>query len=370
MTCLFLFYCQLYSKTDYLSDLKAHIKFSIMPDDEKSTGYSLLHNVINLFANKVSNYAYVDLLTAANLCMIIILSFSIYLMTLFIRNYYDNYAQTYSLKSTFLTFGTSLVSMIITVMPGVSEGVYLGNGTPNPWHNPTYLICRPFSMLVFLMFIIVLNQSIKNQISKINLFLLTLFALLSMWFKPSFLISFLPTMACILGLFLLKKKIQLKNAVLIGCSFLPAVIIIIFIYKFVFHGKSDNSISFGIGEFWHLYSKNLLISLALGMSFPIYVFILKIKNLNLDFQIAALNYFFSFLIVYFISETGERAAHGNFFWTYLFAMFFMFLVATKIFFLESKFTTWQKTLGFVLYGAHLGSGILYFSQILKGKVFF
>jgi hypothetical protein len=370
LICFFLFYNQIYSKNDYLSDVKAHIKFSIYKIDNQPAGYSLLHSLVDFFANKVSNFAYIDLQSAANLGMAMLLTFAVFFTILIIKNYFDDDVNVLNLKTMMLTITTMLVSMIIVALPGAKSFVYLGVGTPNPWHNPTFLICRPFSLLVFLLFIMVFNQAFNKRINYLQYIALGVFAILSMWFKPSFMMSFLPTIALIVLYNWYKAKIDFGFIVKLIFTFLPAVVIIVIVYKFVYQSQTSNAISFAPGAYWYLYSKSVLFSLLLGMLFPIYVFILKIKNLSLEFKIAGLNFLIAFIIAFLFTETGDRAAHGNLFWTYMFAMFFMFLVATKSFFLESKFYIWQRILGYMFYAAHLFSGIIYFIYIFKGKAYF
>lgn len=370
LVCFFIFYCQIYSKNDYLSDLKAHVRFSIFSSESEPSGYSLLHSLVNFFAKTVSSFAFIDLQSAANLGMVIMLTIAIYLTALLIKNYFDGAPDTFNFRTIILTFSTLIVSMIITTLPGTGKFVYLGVGTPNPWHNPTYLICRPFSILVFLLFLEVFRQAQENKTNYLHYIGLALFAIISMWFKPSFMMSFLPATALIVLYYWFKHKIGAPVVLRLLFTFLPSVIIIVLVYKFVYQGQSKSSISFVTGDFWYLYTKSVLLSILLGMLFPVYVFVLKIKDLSFEFKVAALNYIIALLIAFFVAETGDRAAHGNMFWTYMFAMFFMFLVATKTFFLESKLYLWQRILGNLFYAAHIISGIIYFVNVFKGKSYF
>jgi len=366
----FLFYCQIYSKTDYLSDLKAHVRFSIYTIDNKPSGYSLLHSLVNFFAKTVSNFAFINLETAANIGMALLLAFAIFFSILLVKNYFDDAVDVFKVKTLVLSFTTLLVSMIITTMPGAGKFVYLGVGTPNPWHNPTFLICRPFSILVFLFFVAVFQQAQNKKVNYINYFALGIAAIFSMWFKPSFMMSFLPTIAILVLYYWFKAKLDIAFVFRMMLTLIPSVVIIIIVYKYVYQSQSSNSIGLAFGNYWYMYSNSVVISILLGMLFPLYVFVLKIKNLSIDFQIAALNYLIAFLIAFFFIETGDRAAHGNLFWTYMFAMFFMFLVASKTFFLDSKLYLWQRLLGYVFYAAHLFSGLIYFINVFKGKAYF
>jgi len=176
--------------------------------------------------------------------------------------------------------------MIILHFPESSNFVYLGISTPKPWHNPTFIACRPFSILTFIMFIIVLKQEINKSTILFNYFLLGFFALLSMWFKSSFMLSFLQTVALFLTYFWITKKIEFIRILKIGLTFFPTIIIIIILYKYVYANNSDNAIGFGFGDFWHHYSKNILISIILGILFPLYVIIIGAKKLTFDMKIA------------------------------------------------------------------------------------
>jgi hypothetical protein len=200
--------------------------------------------------------------------------------------------------------------------------------------------------------------------------LLSVSALLCMWFKPSFLISFMPALALTLLWLWYKGELKFKQLFIFGLVVIPALLVMLHINHLVYENASASQIKFSFGDFWKQHNKPVLISIILGVLFPVYVLIMSRKELKIDFILAALNYLLAFLIVFFITETGIRAEHGNFFWTYMFAMFFMFLVATKYFFIQNKYTLTTKIIGIIFYGAHLISGSVYFLHILQGKTYF
>lgn len=364
--CFFLFYCQIHSEKDFLSDLKSHLKFSTINENGQVIGYSLMHNLVDFTAQKISHIIFVDYQTAAMLILLILLSLAI-LSTIFLINYFfefDSSVKANQIQLAILSFTSMVVAMIIVTPLGGNNFVYLGTGTPNPWHNPTYLISRPFAILTFIFSIILLKQAIDNKIEWLKVMLLSLSAMFCMWFKPSFLISFLPALAITLLWLWYKGQVKFKQLIIFGLIVIPALLVMMYINHLVYENASASQIKFAIGDFWKQHNKPVIVSILLGTLFPLYVLIISRKELKLDFVLASINYLLAFLIVFFMTETGIRAEHGNFFWTYMFAMFFMFLVATKYFFIQNKYPFTLKIIGSIFYGAHLISGIIYFLHIL------
>lgn len=271
--------------------------------------------------------------------------------------------------NSFLTFSLLTVSMIVP--NPFSSPYYLGIGTPNPWHNPTYMFCRPFSLLVF---IYLINSYHKHQAKTSfakDLVLVAIFSLLSMSAKPSFLISFLPAVCIVFVILLIKKEVSIKYIIGVGLSLLPALIPLLLLNSAVYGSPQANGkVILNPGGVWQTSRYGIPLSIVLGMAFPLYVFAIKIKKLPLSFILAFVNYVIASLVFYFLAESGERYIHGNFGWTYMFGMFFMFFVSMEEFFLKHRYGKAVSSVGWGLFLLHFLSGLFYLTWIGFGHSYY
>ena len=127
------------------------------------------------------------------------------------------------------------------------------------------------------------------------------------------------------------------------------------------------------------YANYPLLSILQSIAFPLWVFVMNIKELLKDKTYSFLNlvWFFSFLEYIFLQEIGSRINDGNFDWGNSFGVFLLFIAA--IYMLESnrldinfnKLHS-KKTRDFYFYGAyillslHFISGIIYFIRLITG----
>jgi hypothetical protein len=367
--CLFIFYSQATSKTGYPSDLRDHIGFAMDPGNYAAAGYSFLHQFVMVLA-KFFSFLCPSREIVYSLMMIFSLVASLLFSVLIIRNYFHKrYKDINPYSIDFMSFSLMLVSMII-INP-FSHPYYLGTGTPNPWHNPTYIFCKPFSILVFLFLLKSFdNYNLKTDYLK-ELFFLSFFSVLSMWAKPSFLMSFLPTVAFIFIYKFIKKDVSFKFLFLVALSMLPSLIPFFIMNNTIYHSSnSTNTIIVAFGKVWGNHSKLIPLSIVLAMAFPLYVFILKVKKLSTPHLLAFINFIVAMLIYLVLAEDGKRMYHGNFSWGYMFSMFFLFFVSIEEFFFKKNVSPTLNKVGRGLFLLHLISGLYYLSVIATGSSYF
>jgi hypothetical protein len=367
----FIFYCQATSTTGYPSDLPAHIGFITNPGGcgDPSAGYSLLHQLIRLGALIL---AFLKINIGGINSILIILTlvvsqlFTLILIRFFLK---ERYKEVNPYFIDFFSISVMLISMVI-INP-FSPPLYLGTGTPNVWHNPTYIFCKPFCLLVFIFLLKSYDYFIEKKEYTKMLFLLSLFSVLSMWAKPSFLMSFLPSVAIIFIYKYFKKEISIRFLVLLAISLLPSIIPFIYTNYKVFHyPNSTESVIIAVGRVWNAQSKNIPLSILLAMAFPLYVFILKVKKLSTPHLLVFINYLTAMLIYFLFAEKGFRMYHGNFSWGYKYAMFFMFLVSIEEFFFKNRPAPLLYKIGWVLFLLHLLSGLYYLIIVALGHNYF
>jgi hypothetical protein len=362
IVCAYLFYMQSTNKEIFISDCPPHISFIINPALSEAAGYSLLHKIISichLF------FPSPNIEKAVTFCMISLESlaviYSIYLMFNFFKQTYNN-----SKMALLFALVLSMVSMLI--MQPNAYSLYLGNWSPNPWHNPTFIFAKPFCILAFML----ASKLVSGIVEPAKTF--TLFAIvmaISVWAKPSFYLSFAPAIAIYTSIRFINKKIVLYDAIRMALCLLPAAIIIFWMNLSIYNStNSTNQVVIAAGKVWHLFSKNIFLSIILGGAFPIITFIISYKKWQPMFILAFLNYIIALLLFYFVAENGDRLSHANFSWTYMFALFFMFFASVNQLYFQSEIKNKMYYVATAIFIAHIVSGIFYFGKIVSGNLYF
>lgn len=246
------------------------------------------------------------------------------------------FKNSYPINHYYLIF-LSILLLFITPLyiPQLTLGrFYLGSFTPTVWHNSTTIFLLPFAILLFILTIKQLNSFSWNKF-----FIIIGLVIINAAIKPSYLFVYVGALPFIL---LFTKYCNLKAVLK---QLLPAVIamlIIIFQKELIYETESVYSgnasvvlAPFKVYNAWHGFSlcKLLvffLISLITSVLFPLFVLIKKgIKRNDLTAIYTWVSYFGAILIFILFAETGERWAHGNFFWQIVPSTFILFLVAVK-----------------------------------------
>ncbi len=349
------------------SDFPAHIKFAFNSGNKDSMSYSLLHYAVKVLAQvlvlfKKKSFIYYQLGMIAVILAAQWYSFKI-LKTQFLNRNGN------VVKAGFLAIGLLIIAMLI---PDTSvRHIYLGIGTPNPWHNPTYLFSRPFCLLVFYYTLTCLS---KNHVNRKTYYLLGVFSILGMAAKPSFFLSFLPAVSLFVGIKFLFRKMDWKKVWKLGLALSFSIIPLLLIYFMAFdnnHVGSENQVIIAPGLLWNKWTHNQIpISIIKAIAFPLFVTLVNIRKIKLGMQLAWLNYIISGCIFYFFAESADRMYDGNFIWTYLFGILFLFVSSIDQFFINSENKNWVKGVGGVLFFLHLLSGIYYLNNQLIGGGYF
>jgi hypothetical protein len=204
-------------------------------------------------------------------------------------------------------------------VPKFNPQLYLGQGSPNTWHNPTNLMVKPFAIVLFLMIVMVLDQIERGKkISLKQWGWITLLLFLSVLAKPSFIQGMIPA----LGIFLIIKCVMNKFCYIrvyfqLCCCFIPAVLWMVYQFIYAFYVGEGGE---GIGVCWLLVMKlsspNVWISTLLVLAFPITYIIFNIRTSveSTDIQMAFLLVVVTWLEYAFFYEKGSRLSHGNLGW--------------------------------------------------------
>lgn len=360
---VYLTYMQVYSTGDrFVSDITEHNIFAFSGSEYSLYGL-ILYPIGKFFSFSVMQIWSVIILSISDIFSIIIVKF---ILTKYIEN---------RSICNFLSIALFFVSMLIVIGPLLYNSTYLGVGTPNIWHNPTFTLARPFSILVFYFTIkITSNIKEKKQLLVNDFILLSIFALLSCASKPSFLFVFVPAYAIYLLIYMIRNKFKnFISYLLIAVPFIPCLFVLYIQNSILFSDNNENQILFGYNTLWSDIAPyhSVLYAIVLACIFPLFVFIVDIKKHNAENILCFLMVLIGIFEIIFFSECGERSLHYNFFWGYYFALFFAFLYSSIQFFMVFKQRALIiKIIGIILFLAHLISGLYYFINLCLGDLYY
>jgi hypothetical protein len=293
-----------------------------------------------------------------------------YLATFFILYFHfkDNEYSKYDQKlSKIALVFASIVLMVgpISVF-SYPDRQYMAYFNGNPYHNPTYLLMRPFALLFFI-------SSLKNVYEKRGLLEIvfgSVFLFLTSIAKPSFTLSIVPSILLVLALrWSSIKKINYKFVSI--AIILTSLIVLISQFIIMYTGERGDRVIFSPFEAILIYVKDVptvLFSGLLSIVFPLVITIIYWQKIKLEFsfQLAWANFLLSLPFAYLLTEEIDMGS-VNFWWTPMIAVFILFLVTLKIFLgqvHEQKFEGKEKIIKVyfpsLILIAHIICGVVYY----------
>ncbi len=212
-------------------------------------------------------------------------------------------------------------------------GIYHGQYSPNPFHNPTHMAVKGFGLLLTMMGVDIFRR-MKNEKpiffkTDSNLFVsFSIILFVSIIFKPTFMYMILPAgfifMVTELIIVLVKKDYPIKNIfkVLIGIiiAVIPSLVLLIVESAVCAkYATVTSTVIFSFSkpfEVWHLYTLSVPNSVLLAMFFPIVIcicnpgFFLK----STEGRLAAFAYFTGLIEFSFLKDAGYQMQAANFAW--------------------------------------------------------
>lgn len=272
----------------------------------------------------------------------------------------------------------SLISMIITTVvmfvspiffftfPG---NLYLGYFAPNPSHNPTLILLKPFALIWFY---ILGDYFFKKANLKIMMVTIVT-VILATAAKPSFTLTILPAIA-LLMLFYIKKWREINWRLLIGVVGIPAVIMLGLQYLVTYSAGAGEKIIFAPFATLLVYSRDLpmvIVKIIMSIAFPLYVTIhyYKTSAREITFRLAWLNFLVGAALAVFFAES-TRLTQGNFLWSPYVGVFILFAITVSAYLpdlftrIKEKTIMWKDTIPAFLLLLHLFCGIFYFVKVL------
>ena len=260
-------------------------------------------------------------------------------------------------------------------VPFFNKTPYLGQGSPNIWHNPTTITVRPIALLVFLLVSSIVMKAREEEFENgipVGRAILTGFLLvLSCFAKPSFVQVFYPAIFTLMVIWLILfkgKNLKLGLQLLAVC--VPSLIVMILQFMIAFYSGNKGSGGVTIAPFVvaGARTRSMPISLLLLLAFPLLMLILAAirKSVSWSDVFVWIMLLWGLVFRLLLVEKGERTYHGNFSWGFMLAAYLVWFTAVrsylKLYFSE-QMTGNKRGVGFVLatlvLALHLLSGLYY-----------
>lgn len=260
-------------------------------------------------------------------------------------------------------------------LPFFNPEVYLGQGSPNVWNNPTYFAVRPFALLTTYLFICSAEDGFRSFGRSCILGALVLAGIIA---KPTYFQALMPAV-CVF--FALGRASQSpwghpcwRN---VATIFLPAIlfaivefVILFFVPSSTVESNNGGGFAFTLFAGWSKYTPNPVISIILLLAFPLYNAYVCKENLfsvKSPYLVLTLMLCVSLLEVLLIVETGAREGHGNFAWALYGSVFLFWVFGLSMYvkkWSKGELLLSQKVVGVALIVCHLISGLYYFLHLL------
>lgn len=240
----------------------------------------------------------------------------------------------------FLSFCLHIAAAIY--VPFFNKTPYLGQGSPNVWHNPTTIGVKWAALLVFMLTAAELTRLVRDRFEKnvriVPAIVIALLMVVSNLYKPSLVMVYYPAIfiICLVWLIRFRGK-NLKHCFELFFVCLPSLVLMIRQYMMSFSSGASEGGGLVIAPFKvaSIYSPNIAVSTLLLLAFPLYMLIVTLAERKMDMAD-----WFGWLMLLvglaeklLLAETGSRASHGNLAWGYLLAVYFVWFLAIRRFML-------------------------------------
>ncbi len=244
--------------------------------------------------------------------------------------------------------------------------IYVGQFTPNVWHNPTAIAALPFALASLLPLVRSARPTRGGALA--SGILLAVSALV----KPNFALAFLPAVA-------IHAAIRRWPLGLLARCALPATLVLAFQLSTGFEEERGSGIAFEPLTVWLKYTEfpagatHALGSLLVSFAFPVAFALLFGRHVRARGPLVLAWLALAVALVQFLlfAETGEWLYHGNFFWGTVPCLYLVF--AISIVELGRLDRARLGPLGraglplvWILLLAHVASGVLFWLHSLQG----
>jgi hypothetical protein len=237
---------------------------------------------------------------------------------------------------------------------------YLGNVSPNVWHNPTGVFAITFAVGLF-----IAATRLMNRVSVRAAAWTGLAMCLSLLAKPNYVMAFAPCYAPFL-LAALRRAVReegLRPRAAAGILFIvfgPGAVILAAQYVWL---TRDARIIFDPFSLWRNFNReHITAGILIGIAFPLAVFVCYPRRVNASQPLVLAWYTLAVGIGTNVCfrESGARLVDGNFFWGMNFADHVLFVASTA--FLVGQRNDLRRVFCFAVLGLHALSGVTWLAS--------
>jgi hypothetical protein len=254
------------------------------------------------------------------------------------------------------------------------DRMFLGYAPGNRYDSPTYVLLKPFALLMF----IGITDNLFTKWSWKKSLAMVIFILCASLAKPSFTLTILPALGVTVVLFYGRKLRNLNWLYIIGPIGATSVVVLLLQFVIAYSGDRGDRVLLAPFKTVMLYTPNIaLLAFLIIMSilFPLLVTLLywnKIKD-KLNIQLAWINFFIALVFGLIFAEQANFGSN-NFWNGVMIGAFFLFFVTVSYFgkiLITRKLTRmkllWKEHLLMTTLCSHLLCGIIYFMAILNSN---
>ncbi len=203
----------------------------------------------------------------------------------------------------------------ISIFTLAQRNLYLGYIGINVYHNPTVILLKTFSVLLFWLIMDHFQETNSALKQIVGISSITILNIIS---KPVYIICFVPVIVFMTFVRSIRKK-NVNYKLMIFGLIIPSVILLSILFLATYRTDDGGGIAFAPFEVIHQYIPTIggsISRLILSITFPLMVLVLFYKRILLEPRLIAAygTLLISILLMYLFKETGERMNHGNFWW--------------------------------------------------------
>lgn len=233
----------------------------------------------------------------------------------------------------------ALVSAVWT--PMLNPTVYLGAGSPNPWHSPTQMIAMAFMLLIVprtASMVDGFQRRLPQDGARANVPWREVWALAALLFvslaaKPTLLQAFMPAACLYFGVMWLQKPKNTPFFLRMLASAAPAIVLMVLQYMFYFGiivpSQGDMILSVTWGK-----AGEVAVSVLLTRLFPLFVLLTCVDRDTFKTPLMRLTLLMdavAILEMLLLSENGRRASDGNFGWAMMGSALMLWAVTLPVY---------------------------------------
>ncbi len=235
--------------------------------------------------------------------------------------------------------------------------IYYLQGGPNPIHNPTIVVCRPFGLLAFYFFCETMRAENKKEQNK-NIIIYALALIISVLGKPSFAFILIPACGIYVVLDYIRNR-ELSLVLKMLGSMIPVGLVLI--GQFIWIKKQAEILDVTFIHFGTFYSYSVWKVLAITIvNIPVVVIMFSWKKVkeNIWLKVSLLIFIVAWAQQFFLTNGGSN----DFMWGFNLAIGLVtanFLAESKIEKQDSVIIKCRKILAFIVFVYQIYVGLTY-----------